>query len=288
MQTLEMSLKPINLKHYKKRQALERDFSTFIDCSTTIMVDGEPLIVYVELDDIGEDCSPIVEALETVDFNIIRGKRTAGMQGQSRVLGWMPRRTLRNDFCHIAQLALENPAAHKAISDYADHVSTWYQRYNPTLHAKHEALMQEKISQDYRMPDAPQSVFTSGIINKDNALPYHFDAGNFRDVWSCMLVFKRDVEGGFLSCPELDMGFRLKNNSLFMFEGQSLLHGVTPIRRLSRRAYRYSIVYYSLQQIWKCLPITDELIRIRQKKTAREMTRAAELKGEITVDRTKR
>lgn len=288
MQTLSLSLKPINLNQYKKRQALETDYSTFIDQSTVVMIDDEPRIVYIELDDVGEDCTPVVDALQTVDFNIIRGKRTAGMQGQSRVFGWMPRRTLRTDFCHIAQLAIENPGAHQAISTYAEQVSTWYERYNPGLYAKHEALMQEKISQDYRMPDAPKTVFTSGIVNKDNSLPYHFDAGNFRDVWSCMLVFKRDIQGGHLSVPELDLGFQLKNNSLFMFDGQGILHGVTPITKTSRKAYRYSIVYYSLQQMWNCLPITDEIIRIRQKKTEREQLRAQEIKaGQPLIDREK-
>lgn len=284
MQTLSLNLNEVNLAHYKKRQALETDYSTFIDQSTVVMIDDEPRIVYIELDDVGEDCTPVVNALETVDFNIIRGKRTSGMQGQSRTIGWMPRRTLRTDFCHISQLAIENSPAHQAVCTYAERVSTWYQRYNPTLYAKHEGLMQDKISPDYRMPDAPQTVFTSGIINKDNSLPYHFDAGNFKNVWSCMLVFKKDIEGGFLSVPELDVGFQLKNNSLFMFDGQGILHGVTPIRKRSRQAYRYSIVYYSLQQMWNCLPITDELIRIRKKKTEREQRRAALLKANHEPD----
>lgn len=279
MQTLNLKLREIDLRQYKKRQALERDFSTLITHSTVVMIDDEPRIVYVELDDVGEDYTAIADALQTIDFAIIKGKRTGGMQGESRVFGWMPRRTLRNDFCHIPQLAIENPAAHQAICTYAERVSTWYQRYNPDLYQKHEGLMQDKVSGDYRMPDAPQTVFTSGIVNRNNALPYHFDAGNFKDVWSCMLVFKKNIAGGFLSVPALDLGFQLKNNSLFMFDGQGILHGVTPIKRLALDSYRYSIVYYSLQQMWNCLPITDEIIRIRQKKTEREQRRAAQLKG---------
>ena len=31
-------------------------------------------------------------------------------------------------------------------------------------------------------------------------------------------------------------------------------------------SYRYTIVYYSLEQMWKCETITDEIIRIRKKK----------------------
>jgi len=280
MQTLSLNLKPIDLNHYKKRQALESDFLALITESTVVMIDDEPRIVYVELDEMGEDATPVAEALQTIDFEIIRGKRSGGMQGSSRIFGWMPRRTLRNDFCHISNLSVENPDAHYTITSYAERIATWYQRYNPGLFAKHEDLMQSKIAQDYRLPDAPKSIFASGIVNKNNSLPYHFDGGNFKDVWSCMLVFKRDIQGGYLSVPELDIGFQLKDNSLFMFDGQGILHGVTPITKTSRRAYRYSVVYYSLQQIWKCLPITDEMIRIRKVKTEREQRRAANMKDQ--------
>lgn len=63
-----------------------------------------------------------------------------------------------------------------------------------------------------------------------------------------------------------------------MFDGQGLLHGVTPIFKKTARAVRYSIVYYSMRQMWNCLPITDELIRIRKKKAERETKRLERLK----------
>jgi hypothetical protein len=63
-----------------------------------------------------------------------------------------------------------------------------------------------------------------------------------------------------------------------MFDGQSVLHGVTPITKTNPDAVRYSIVYYSLQQIWNCLPLSEEVARIRNLKTKRERARA---KGEV-------
>ena len=89
-----------------------------------------------------------------------------------------------------------------------------------------------------------------------------------------MVVFKGGVSGGFLSLPEYRAGVELKDNSLFMFDGQSILHGVTPIKKHNPNSYRYSIVYYSLRQMWKCLTIDEEVIRIRQRKTKRELLRA--------------
>ena len=140
---------------------------------------------------------------------------------------------------------------------------------------KHAEVTGEKVLGEYKIPKTP---FTSGIVNKDNQLKYHFDTGNFKEVYSAMLVLKRDIAGGHLSIPEFDMGIELKNNSLFMFDGQGLLHGVTPIFKKTARAVRYSIVYYSMRQMWNCLPITDELIRIRKKKAERENNRVERLK----------
>lgn len=281
MQILHLSQNDIDLNQYVKRQALPEDYHHFIDQSTVVMVDDQPRIVYIELDDVGEDATPVVKALQSIEYGARGQRRTSGLLGQTRAIGWHPRRTLRQDFCHISQLAEQNPAAHKAVCDYAQQVSTWYERYNPGLYNQHDLIMHEKIKPEYQIP---QSVFTSGVINKDNSLPYHFDAGNFKDVWSCMLVFKHKIEGGFLSVPEFDLGFQLKNNSLFMFDGQGILHGVIPIVKTSQNSYRYSIVYYSLQQIWNCLPLDEELARIRNKKTEREQKRASVVSGEKTAE----
>ncbi len=88
-----------------------------------------------------------------------------------------------------------------------------------------------------------------------------------------MPVFKSGIKGGHLALPEYGLGVELKDNSIFMFDGQSIMHGVTPIKYESPLSYRFSVVYYSLKRIWQCLEIDAELARIRQKKTKREKER---------------
>lgn len=73
--------------------------------------------------------------------------------------------------------------------------------------------------------------------------------------------------------PEFGLGFEIKNSSLLIFDGQSILHGVTPIRRESENSYRYTVVFYTLLQMWKCEPLDKELARIRKIKTEREQKR---------------
>jgi hypothetical protein len=131
---------------------------------------------------------------------------------------------------------------------------------------------------DWKIGGTP---FTSGIINKNNPLKYHFDAGNIGQVYSNMIAFKNDCEGGHLALPEFDIGLEISNRSVVFFDGQDILHGVTPFRLLSRDAYRYTIVYYTLKQMWNCKPLDEEIARIRTRKTERETTRFKRLTGEL-------
>ena len=108
------------------------------------------------------------------------------------------------------------------------------------------------------------SVFTSGIANKNNVIDYHFDKGNFKRCHSVMIGFKKNCTGGFLSVPQLGIKFDISDNSIISFDGQSLIHGVTPIS-ISPGGFRYTVVYYSLSQMWKCVPIDEELIEFRKK-----------------------
>lgn len=265
-QVLEEVRLPIELKNYKKRSAIVEDCARFID-RPTIIFDVEQAkvsVVYLELED---DHNDVVEALRSIKYST--AGRTDGMLSTSRTIGYLPRHNLRRDYCSAAGLERDNPQAHELVLRYAKQVSTYYQQYNPDLYAEHQRQI-ERVLPEYTVRD---SVFTSGIINKNNPLPYHHDTGNFKDVWSNMLVFKHKVEGGHLAVPEYDACFELKNNSLLMFDGQSLIHGVTPIRKKSREGHRFSIVFYSLQQMWKCLTPEEEVKRYRKLRSDREYKR---------------
>ena len=273
---LHVKRRPLDTKEYRYRSAKESDYTTLIT-KPTITFDAneqKPTIVYLELDD---DCSEIIPALQSVSY--ATSARTDGMISTSKTIGYNPRNVLRRDFCTTSLLHHENPDAHVLVTSYAQKVAQYYQKYNTELYEKHQQMVHEVLP-DWRLEE---SVFTSGIINKNNPLPYHFDTGNFKAVWSNMLVFKKAVSGGYLSVPEYDIGFELKDNSLLMFDGQCLLHGVTPIRKRAADSYRYSIVFYSLQQMWKCLPPGEELKRIRAIRTEREERRNAGLTKEDIV-----
>lgn len=265
MKKIHVQKRNLDLKEYTYRVAAPKDCGTVISKPTQIYEGEELKIVYCEM---SERLHALVKALETINYE--RSFRTGGLPTNSRIFGYSPRSTLRKDFCSTTSLASQFPKEHSAIAGHAKIADKYYGKWNPDLHISHKTTTQEKVRQDWQLED---SVFTSGIVNKNNPLRYHFDTGNFKGVWSAMMVFKDGVEGGGLNVPEYGLHFSLNDHSLLMFDGQGLLHGVTPFRLLKPSGYRYSIVYYSLRQMWNCLPPAAELDRIRKVKTQREIKR---------------
>lgn len=198
--------------------------------------------------------------------------RTAGLKTTSRVFGFQPRVTIRRDFCTVAALAREAPPEHNALCLGARLASTTLCHYAPDQYAQQEKILTQSVKQDWILP---HSIFTSGIVNWNNQLRYHFDAGNFEGSWNAMLTFKKDMEGGYLAIPEVDAALAVRDGTLSIFNAQGLLHGVTPFKKLSPRAYRYTIVYYALQGMSHCGTLPEELARIRAVKTEREKKRSS-------------
>lgn len=255
MQTVEVAKKDLDYEAYVKRSAVEGDYARLITEPCLITHNGAPIILYDAIPESG---------------TLKKTERTAGLKTTSRVFGFQPRLPLRRDFCTATSLAAEQPEDNKTICELGFELNEHYRKFFEEKYNLHEAWSKEKVLPEWRFEKAP---FTSGIINKNNPLKYHFDAGNIKDVCSCMAVFKKEVSGGYLSIPEYDIGIKLSNRTLLIFDGQSILHGVTPIYKTGVNAYRYSIVYYTLLQMWKCEPLDQELARIKNIKSARERKR---------------
>lgn len=222
-----------------------------------------------------EKVEALVAELQAVKFLV--GDRNDGTPSRARVAGWLERHFSRpgREGCTLARLHREHPTAGDAVVHFAPVIEEWYGRLNPDLYEEHRALT-DKVMAQYRLGG---SLFTSAIVNKDNVLPYHFDAGNFQGVWSMMLGLKRDVgedsEGnaGYLCVPEYDLALAVEDCSISAFDGQVAMHGVTPFAKTSRNAYRYTIVYYSKVGMWQCLPPPDELEYARQARHKKEVNR---------------
>jgi hypothetical protein len=267
MRYLDATPRDINPKLLQRRSAQEADCDTLITEDCVVNVEGQPKIVYLS-----RLSHPDVEraraAVQRVKYQT--STRTSGLVSTSRIFGYAPRNVLRGHPCRSTSMATEHPEEHAAICEAAPAVDAQYQRFFPTVHDQHRDAA-TRVREQWMIPG---SVFTSGIVNYNNPLQYHFDAGNFSQVCSAMIGFRHKTQGGHLACPELGLAFEIGDRSLILFDGQKLLHGVTPIKRLAEDAFRFTIVYYSLKQMWNCETVKGEVDALRTRRTATERRRA--------------
>jgi len=276
MKTIQVTrIDDFDPKQYVKRTAVESDYETLIkeSCKIYDKDTGVLLAVYLIMP---KTPTELLQAILSIKYGT--NKRLAGVITHSRIFGYKPREKIRNDMCTSTSLVTENPQEHRVICEFANQLTEYYKTYCGEIFDDHLAIANEKILPEWKIGSTP---FSSGIVNRNNALHYHFDSGNFKNVYSNMVGFKSNVKGGYLAIPEYNIGLEIANNSVVLFDGQKILHGVTPIKKMNKDAYRYTIVYYTLQQMWKCEPLTEELARIKHERTALERRRILRLKGEI-------
>lgn len=269
MKVVTLRRRAIDFRDYVRRRAALDDCRHEITEPCKLFDEtGRLQVIYDMLD---ADTGPLVEALHRIRYDT--STRTGGLVTTSRIFGAKPRLERRQrSYCSSASLATESPTEHAQLEAVAEAISERYRLATPETFAAHEAVALEKVRPEWRMAG---SVFTSGIINRNNPLGYHFDAGNFENVLSCMLVLRQNISGGWLAVPELDARFLFRNNALAMFDGQSLLHGVTPMEPTQPDGYRFSVVFYSLKGLWKCLTVTEELAHARNTEMNKLLAAAA-------------
>jgi len=268
MKVIEIQPKKVDLKKYKMRPALEDDCSELVDYDCLVTVNGSPRILYCSIED--ALTMSLRWAVKTIDYLV--DNRTSGLKSSSSIFGYSPRIPLRHDFCTSTAMSRNFPKQHYIICGFAKELIKLYECFFSETLERHYQHCNLKVKDEWKLPGTP---FTSGIVNKNNPLKYHHDAGNFKNVLSNMIVLKRGVEGGRLACPEFDIKFECADNHVVIFDGAEILHGVTPIIKPQddESSYRYSVVYYSLEQMWNCENINEEVKRIRKVKKQREFKR---------------
>ena len=130
--------------------------------------------------------------------------------------------------------------------------------YETTTHSVYE-----RIAEPWRINGTP---WTSGIINNNAALPYHRDSGNIPKSWSAMLTCREFCDGGYLHLADYDVWLALPNGSVSIFDGQSVLHGVSPFHLTKPQGHRYTSVYYAPSRMARCAPTHAEETMYAQRR----------------------
>lgn len=201
--------------------------------------------------------------------------RLSGIKNAHRTFGFTAPVPLRRRFgCSRSRFTDEHPECDAALDGLVADVEALTLAIAPDrIRGRHDEIKAEVLP-EWRLDG---TAWTSGIINWTSALPYHRDAGNFAGGWSAMLALRRHVRGGHLHLAEYDRTLAVPDCALVGFDGQAVMHAVTPLRfrtsvaRTGHTPYRVTIVWYAKTGMRTCCPPGEaEIARARRARTASE------------------
>lgn len=196
------------------------------------------------------------------------GSRLSGMVAPHKVFGYLPPQVLRNRYtCQVSDLARDDPELHGRLGLLG--VQAWAHTLAlmPGPAALHARAVGSAIAPVWRLEGGQ---WTSGIVNRNNALPYHRDSGNLPGCLSAMVCLRRGAHGGALHLPAYDVWLGIPDRSLTVFSGQDVLHGVSPIT-YDRHGRRFTAVYYVRRGLSVGAPTAEaELARARLSATSHD------------------
>lgn len=223
----------------------------------------EPLFAYLDFTGDLERLRGAVRA--TPMGTLLRG---SGTRNKSRTFGFAARNVvLRREACKPAALAIDEPTLHAELVAAGVELDRMVREVAPDRVAADAAVVGDVLD-EWRLAEGVG--WTSGNINQSSALPYHRDRANFA-TWSAMPVVRRGVRGGFLSVPEYGAVFACDDGTCCFFNGNVVVHGVTPMEFRSEDAYRFSIVYYALRGMKDCFTVALEQSSARKRRSGREV-----------------
>ena len=234
---------------------------------------GEPIMAYLPLDrEIVKQVRKAVLGLKSWGT----AGRAGGWDSASRTFGMAPRKPFHGrESCRPTSMATDEPENHAVFVSLAEHLDKMLKEIAPKVWEEDMEVM-NRVADEWKMLDG--STWTSGVVNKSAALPYHRDSFNF-EVWSGMPVVRRGMRGGYLDLPEYDMTIECKDGWVLFFPGYLIVHGVTPLEPVQKDGYRFSVVYYSLKGMKDCFTYAVETAQGRKKRTEREKDLADAITG---------
>ncbi len=156
------------------------------------------------------------------------------------------------------------PAWYDAICELGAELEWLYSEHEPAKYQAQKATV-TAIHPDWVLPKT--SVYTQGVLNDANVLGYHYDRDNVPNGFSAMVYFKQRISGGNLLLPQLQAKLVCEDETYVLFDGQSLIHAVTPIlKKDPTHSYRYSFVFYARQSMIGLGSFDEELKKTKKKE----------------------
>jgi hypothetical protein len=191
--------------------------------------------------------------INSIKFN--KSHRASGLVSSSQIFGSAPRVAIKKLCCRNCPFNSQYKKQYSLLVHLSKTFEQNFKENFATEYAQHRESCAH-ISDCWRISD---TIFTSGIIN-NTKLRYHTDNGNIKNCFSYMLTLKKGIEGGDLHLPEYNKIVRLKHGSVILFDGASVSHGVTPFKILNKESRRYTVVWYTQEELSRCKEnVKDEI-----------------------------
>lgn len=192
-----------------------------------------------------------------------KGLRTYGLPMNSAIFGALPRIEIRQNYCRLTRNSVEQRELMAVVLDLAGDIAELYRKHLPGEYSRHLKMSVRDVLTEWLLPETP---FSTVNFNLNHAIRYHRDRANQKGVMSNVIITRRNAEGGLLVLPEYRVALRQGDGALIIFDGQAVVHGVTPIR-FGEDGYRCSVVFYTLGGMKNCYPYAEEFERAKTDRT---------------------
>lgn len=196
MKVRKLARREIDPADYVGRVPLKSEMGELVTQDLVVECEGRVVLVYTIIDP--EVSRGIRLAAESVRYS--RSARTNGMPMQSALFGSAPRIAIRNDYCRKTAATVSEPKNWSLIKRFGDKLSQVYRQWLPEEYERQSKLVEQQVGADWQIAGMP---FTTVILNRNQALKYHLDSGNFKGLYSNVFILRRAAAGGQLVLPSL-------------------------------------------------------------------------------------
>ena len=187
---------------------------------------------------------------------------TVGNKVESGNVGFMDSSAMVK-YCRKTAFARKYFDKFTAGIPFVQYIDKKYEELCPEHYAKQKAIA-VGTNQNYVIGG---TAFTTVTVNKNFRTAVHQDAGDYRDGFGNLIVYREGhYDGGFFCLPEFGVAIDMQNNDL-LFADVHRWHGNTEITNKSEDWLRISFVLYYREYMYKCSQPSEELERVKQEKT---------------------
>jgi len=165
-------------------------------------------------------------------------------------------------YCRQTAFARDHFETFKQGVPFVQYIDKLYEQLCPEHYAKQKAIA-IGTDQNYVIDGTS---FTTVTVNKNFRTACHQDAGDFRDGFGNLIVYKEgDYDGSFFVMPEYRIAVDLDTTDV-LFCDVHKFHGNTEMKNKTEGALRISFVMYYRENMIKCSSPSEQLAEIKVQK----------------------